>query len=87
MNKIFLVQDDPKKKSGIIPAIVCGHMTAPALYASTDVSVFAKSDKEKGELLTAKLHYKEDMRRHYGKDYKRYSNIPSNQFPTIQRTF
>jgi hypothetical protein len=61
---------------GIIPAISEGHMGAPALYANTDYSVFEQDKKERGLVLTAKLHHKEELQKYYGKDWKHHLNIP-----------
>ena len=73
--------EDPTK--GIIPAITEGHMCTPALYASTDYSTFKQSPKERGRVLTAKLHHKEELQKHYGRDWKNHLNIPSHSVGTI----
>jgi hypothetical protein len=91
MNAIFLVKDEQElrgKITGVIPAIVCGHMQAPALFCDTDYPTFKKSDEEKGQLLTAKLRNKEARKSAYGPDYKLYLNVPSGTIAeTIKRTF
>jgi hypothetical protein len=91
MNKIFLVKDQQElagKVTGVIPAIVAGHMQAPAIFCNTDYSVFKKDDKEKGELLTHKLRNKEARKSAYGPDYKQYLNVPGGTIAeSIHRTF
>jgi len=77
-----LVQGEDTSK-GIIPAISEGYMGAPALYANTDYSVFEQSPKEKGKVLTAKLHHREELQRHYGRDWKNHLNIPSRSVGII----
>jgi hypothetical protein len=76
-----------EKKTGIIPAITEGHMSAPAIYAQTDYSVFTQDVKERGKTLTAKLHHKEELQRHYGPDWKNHLNVPSKSLPTVHLTF
>jgi len=90
--KDFIVKKEwPKiegeRMEGIIPAITEGHMGAPALYANTDYSTFSKGNKERGDILTAKLHHKIELQRHYGTDWKNHLNIPSHSFPTIKLSF
>lgn len=76
-----------EKKTGMIPAISEGHMSAPALYAQTDYKVFEQDPKERGKVLTAKLRHKEELQRHYGNDWKNHLNIPSCSGYYIHSTF
>jgi hypothetical protein len=91
MNKIFLVKDQQElagKVTGIIPAIVAGHMQAPAIFCNTDYSVFKKDDKEKGELLTHKMRNKLARSAAYGSDAHLYLNVPGGSLAeSIHRTF
>lgn len=74
---------DEDTTRGIIPAITEGHMSAPALYANTDYSVFKQDAKERGKTLTARLRHKEELQRHYGSDWKNHLNIPSRSVGVI----
>jgi hypothetical protein len=76
-----------EKKTGIIPAISEGHMSAPALYAQTDYRVFEQDAKERGKTLTAKWHHRQELQRQYGPDWKKHLNIPSRSLPTVHLTF
>lgn len=45
-------------KNKITPKISCGHMAAPRLLLTIDFSVFKKTAKERGKLLTLKAQWK-----------------------------
>lgn len=82
---------DENTTRGIIPAISEGHMGAPALYASTDYSIFnlrtKDRAKERGAMLTAKMQHENELQRYYGDGWKKHLNIPSRSVGTIRLTF
>lgn len=87
VRRVWPVIEGEDTTRGIIPAISEGHMSAPAIYAATDYSIFSlagkENKKEKERVLTARLHHKQELQRHYGRDWKNHLNIPSRSVGVI----
>jgi hypothetical protein len=83
IRRVWPVIEGENDKKGIIPAISEGHMSAPAIYINTDYSIFKQSPKEKGRVLTAKFHHKQELQKYYGSDWKNHLNIPSRSVGII----
>jgi hypothetical protein len=49
-----------------------------------DRSVFKKTDKEKGELLTIKKKHRKLLQETYGKSWKKHLNIPEKEIGVIK---
>jgi hypothetical protein len=56
----------------------------PTRRLTLDTSCFKKTEEEKLKLANAKLKHKEEMKKFYGKEWKKHLNLPKNKLGKVK---
>jgi len=62
-------------------------MSAPREYSRADRSVFKKNSADKLITGTIKANHKLELKKVFGKDWKKHLNTPNKQIGTVKMTF